>query len=300
MTTGTGLSERAESARTVLEGSGVDTVSESRLVNGLQVTLRRDGRTCRLNYYWSARKGFSFVPAGGDSHLLEAVRAILQGEAEPRLPSGLRIGTDEAGKGDWFGPLVAAGVCCDDGTAEELTSQGVADSKTLGKARLRRLASLLMEREGLVWSVRTVSPGEYNRLFRQFRARGMNSLDIQAMAHGDVVKELAARTGAGLVVIDRFCSRERLAPWLPDGDYSLSLRSRAEDDPVVAAASIIAREVYLRELEALSRGLGSALIPGSGNEADAVGREVARNHGRDKLASLAKVHFSNYFRVLSP
>jgi len=301
MISGSGLAESAALARESLSAAGVKTVSEKKLVNGSQVVLSMAGLSCRVNYYWSVRKGFSTVPAGGDPDLIEFAMGVLSGEAElPPLVEGFRIGTDEAGKGDWFGPLVAAGVACDDGVAGELAALGVADSKTLSNDRVLKLASALTARPGLAWEVRCISPGEYNTLFEHCRTRGMNSLDMQAMAHGEVITRLLARTGAGTVVVDRFCPRERLAPWLPPGDYRLSLRFRAEDDPVVAAASIIARGAYLRELEKLSEGLAVSLSSGSGAAADKVGVELVKLYGQDILASLAKVHFSNYFRASSP
>ena len=127
MISGSCLEESAALARESLSAAGVRTVSEKKLVNGLQVILSMGGRSCGMNYYWSVRKGFSAVPAGGDSNLIEFAMGALSGEAAlPPVVEGFRIGTDEAGKGDWFGPLVAAGVACDDGVVRELVAMGVA------------------------------------------------------------------------------------------------------------------------------------------------------------------------------
>lgn len=294
-----GLSQCVRLACELLARKGIQTVSEKELVNGVQASISADGRACRVNYYWSARKGFSLVPSGGDRELTARVEAILIGKAVPENAIGLRIGTDEAGKGDWFGPLVAAGVACDDETCVLLTAMGVADSKTLTNRRVLELAEALMGMKGLAWASRVVSPPEYNRLFTEFRARLMNSLDIQAMAHGEVIADLFRRTGAGAVVVDKFCSLARISPWLPGGDYKLSLRCRAEDDPAVAAASVIARGLYLRELERLSMELPVKLTPGSGAPADALGRQLVQIVGSDKLSCYVKEHFSNYARVLA-
>jgi ribonuclease HIII len=212
----------------------------------------------------------------------------------------LRIGTDEAGKGDWFGPLVAAGVACDDTAAAALTAAGVADSKTLSNRKVLALLDLIRDTEGLIWSSRIVPPPEYNRLFTDFAGRGMNSLDIQAMAHGEVITNLLGRTGAKQVVVDRFCSEGRLSPWIHGTGFSLALRCRAEDDPVVAAASIIARGSYLRSLEVLSNEFGVSIPPGSGAPADAIGRQLIQTHGIGVLYQCAKVHFGNYSRIATP
>ena len=171
MISGSCLEESAALARESLSAAGVRTVSEKKLVNGLQVILSMGGRSCGMNYYWSVRKGFSAVPAGGDSNLIEFAMGALSGEAAlPPVVEGFRIGTDEAGKGDWFGPLVAAGVACDDGVVRELVAMGVADSKTLSNDRVQKLASALTARPGLAWEVRSISPQEYNSLFKQYAA----------------------------------------------------------------------------------------------------------------------------------
>lgn len=298
MTPETGLQDGLARAEERLFASGIRTLGTRRLTNGIQATLQRDGRECRVNYYFSARRGFSAVPAGGDAFLLEAVAAALGGEEAPVQAEGYRIGTDEAGKGDWFGPLTVAGAACDDGASRRLVSLGVADSKTLSDPRVLHLMDVLLREPGVTTACVCLDPPEYNRLFREARARGMNSLDIQAMAHGRVITQLRERTGADLVVVDRFCCRERLAPWLPPGDYRLSLRVRAEDDPVVAAASIVARGTYLNGLRALSARAGMRLCAGAGSAADAAGRELVRRHGPDALENFVKLHFRNSLKAL--
>lgn len=302
-TPGTHCAELCECARLAgitLAGMGIVTVEERRLVNGMQATLEKDGRSCRINYYWSVKKGFSLVPAGGDSHLLNVVSGALSGRPAPGIITGLRIGTDEAGKGDWFGPLVVAGVACDDAAAAALSSAGVADSKTLSNRRVLELLNVVSDMDGVFRSSRVVQPPEYNSLFSDFAARGMNSLDIQAMAHGGVITDLLNRSGARQVVVDRFCPEERLAPWITGTGFTLSLRCRAEDDPVVAAASILARGLYLKSLEALSLELGVPISPGSGAPADATGRQLVTTWGKGVLYQCAKVHFGNYSRIATP
>ncbi len=295
-----GLSHCVRKARELLALQGIHTDMEKPLVNGVQASVSDGSRSCRVNYYWSEKKGFTLVPAGGDPGLGAKIGTILTGSTATGEATGLRIGTDEAGKGDWFGPLVAAGVACDDEACASLVSMGVADSKTLTNRRVLELTEALTVMDGLAWASRIVPPTEYNSLFSQFKAQGRNSLDIQAMAHGDVITELFRRTGAGSVVVDRFCPEKRLSPWLPAGNYTLYLRCRAEDDPVVAAASVIARGLYLMELDRLSLELPLRLTPGSGAPADQLGRELARIVGSDKLNRYAKEHFSNYARAVAP
>jgi ribonuclease HIII len=295
-----GLEACAAAARDILTAKGVRTMAEKRLSNGLQASLSFNDAACRMNYYWSPGKGFSAVPAGGDRDLLEMALSLLRGTPAPGLISGLRIGTDEAGKGDWFGPLVAAGAAGDDSVAQRLASLGVRDSKTLCDSRVLDLYRDMSLLQGLTLSVRVVAPREYNTLFKEYSLKGMNSLDIQAMAHGEVIGDLLHTVPARTVVVDRFCSEERISPWLPAGDYRLVLRCRAEDDPLVAAASVAARAIYLMELKRLSAGLPEKLVSGSGSPADSVGRNLVKSRGSAVLFDVAKVHFCNYSRAVTP
>ena len=102
------------------------------------------------------------------------------------------------------------------------------------------------------------------------------------------------------MVVDRFCPRARLVPYLPGSDALLELRPRAEDDPAVAAASVIARHLYLESLRSLGEEFGTPLAAGAGEPADNAARKLVEIHGPEVLNSCAKKHFRNTGKVLSP
>ena len=94
---------------------------------------------------------------------------------------------------------------------------------------------------------------------------------------------------------------ERLKPWLTIPLSKVELRVRAEDsEPAVAAASIIARSVYLEELERLSEYCGVSLSPGAGSPVDSIGRQLIHSKGDAILLETAKVHFANTIRITGP
>jgi len=292
---GTRISDTIEALRSI----GVDVVSKRELANGLQLRLARTGTTCKVNLYYSKAKGFSIIPAGGDPLLLDAVISLTRGKA--KTPDGNWIGTDEAGKGDYLGPLVVCAVFCCSKTSEQLVDSGAVDSKTLTDSAIRRIAPLCIDLLDSAYSSLSISPDVYNRRFTELRSCGMNSLDLLAEAHGKVIGVLFDRGYTpDRIVIDQFCGRKRLDPFLPSTDARLELRPRAEDDPAVAAASVIARFCYVEALSEMSERYGVELTPGAGRSVDAVARILTEMYGPQVLEETAKIHFRNTLRIISP
>jgi ribonuclease HIII len=282
-------------------GVSVDEVRE--LPYGLQLLLSGHKASCKVNLYYSKKKGNSIVQAGGDRHLLDIVLgdSFVASVKEPamKVQSGYRAGSDEAGKGDYFGPLVVAAVACSYDTAKALRAMGAADSKKLSRVKVRALYEAITVMEGVRYSVYSIVPREYNRLFDSFRTQGRNSLDMLAMAHGKALGNLVLEDREpDRFVVDKFCSLERLKPWLTVPAQNVELRERAEDsEPAVAAASIIARSVFLDELNRLSSLYKVQLKPGSGASSDSLGRELVLLHGEGVLVDTVKLHFANTNRV---
>jgi len=92
----------------LLKMGGIVPVERRELVNGIQIELSDGVRRCRYNFYYSNRKGFSVVPAGGNPELRTSIQQIIEGREIDIPEKASRIGSDEAGKGDYLGPLTAA------------------------------------------------------------------------------------------------------------------------------------------------------------------------------------------------
>lgn len=296
-----GLKKHLTQSLSRLNDAGITVESEKELPYGVQLKLSRGETSCAVNLYHSKKKGPSTVGSGGDQGLLnQALQLLARTPLYTTLETkGIRTGTDEAGKGDYFGPLVAAAVRCDEQTAKLLREMGAGDSKRLSAATVESLYGKITVMENIHWWVHAVEPHEYNTLFASLRRRGMNSLDIQAMAHGKAIEGVLKKAGGtGTIIIDKFCSMERLKPWLPEGANNIELMVRAEDrEPAVAAASIIARSVYLIRLKELSGKYGVTLRPGAGSEVDATGRTLVAKQGEAVLPLVGKIHFSNTLRM---
>lgn len=200
-------------------------------------------------------------------------------------------GSDEAGKGDYFGPLVVAAVRADAKMIETLREIGVADSKTLTDKRALKLGAIL--RDTVEHSIRRVDPNEYNALYPEYPALNSFLADL----HAEVIRPLA-QPGEN-VLVDQFERRGLVRKALHSAQIRLTEVPRAERHPVVAAASILARQEFLLGIEELSGDFGMSLHKGAGAPVDAVGIELVRLQGEEALRGAAKLHFKNTEKILS-
>jgi len=199
------------------------------------------------------------------------------------------IGSDEAGKGDYFGPLVVVALRADAQERAELMRSGVADSKTLSDDTIARLAPALEQRYAFASEV--LMPVDYNVEHPRFGS--LNPL--LAELHARCIRKLA-QPGA-MVLVDKFADDKLVASRLRGVDVELHQRTRAEREPVVAAASVLARHLFVEGLRKLSDEFAIDLHKGAGAPTDASAREFVRLYGREKLVHVAKVHFKNTQKI---
>lgn len=282
--------------RPVLDEWDVRIAGHREIDYGTQYYLERGKESVRMNVFTTGKVTVQGKNSGLRDLLVGRLAAreekhattsgVLSG-SKPAFDVTPRVGIDEAGKGDYFGPLVVAGARVTGARAAEgLQRLGVRDSKTLGVIAARATAEGILEILGgnNVRAV-TLSPREYEA--RRRAAGNVNKLldEIDAW----IIAEL--KDDVELIVVDQYAvsARERLEPFVSEG-VKLDVRNRAEDDAAVAAASILARARYLEELERLSARVGFELPRGSTHVVDA-GRRVFGERGRAGLDEVAKTSF---------
>ncbi len=201
------------------------------------------------------------------------------------------FGIDESGKGDFFGPLVIAGVFTDATIARQLLDAGIMDSKRIASAaRIRKLAALIRATPGCASEVVSIGPERYNEMHRSFG----NLNRLLAWGHARVIEKLsAARPDCPRALSDQFARPEVLQRALREKGLRLTLeqRTRGEADVAVAAASILARERFVDWMEKTSAACGVKLPLGASDAVVAAGRELVAEHGPDALRKAAKLHF---------
>ena len=204
------------------------------------------------------------------------------------------IGTDEAGKGDYFGSLAVAGVYVNSEICGILHTLGVRDGKRLSDSQVRKLAQEIRRHCGECISLAELEPSEYNERYDTFRRGGQNLNNLLASLHAEVILNLLNEYGdCRHVLVDRFAKEEVLATQLRstmDPNVKLVQIPKAESDIAVAAASIVARDIFLQQLEQLSNRYQIQLPKGASQVIDA-GKQFVEQHGAEALHDVAKWHF---------
>lgn len=206
-----------------------------------------------------------------------------------------RLGTDESGKGDYFGPLVIAGVFLPEEQEEVLSELGVKDSKRISDNRVRELAGLI--KKGYTHSIVAIGPEKYNSLYTKLR----NLNRILAWAHSRAIENLLEEVNCKLAITDQFGDKAFVLNALMKRGKSIELiqRPKAEEDLAVAAASILARAEFLTRLYFLSKDIGFDLPKGASPLVEEAGLKLVKAHGVQVLDKVAKKHFKNTARILS-
>jgi ribonuclease HIII len=208
---------------------------------------------------------------------------------------GAHIGLDEAGKGDYFGPLVIGAVYVDEQTEPRLIELGVRDSKLLTDSRILALAEKI--KALCPHFVVPIEPKRYNELYNKIHH--LNRL--LAWGHAWTLEQMLEKVPANLAIIDQFGDKSYILQALREKGRSITIvqRPRAEEDVAVAAASILARARFVQQLEQLSKRVGTTLPKGASDPAIvAVGREIVAKFGKDILTEVAKLHFKTTQAIL--
>ena len=210
------------------------------------------------------------------------------------------IGTDESGKGDYFGPMVIAGVWVDVPTVRKLESIGVKDSKMLSDRRCRALAEEIRRSCKGKYQEVEISPERYNELYEQFRAEKKNLNHLLAWGHARAIESILERLACTHAVADQFGDEQYIKSRLMQRGKDLKLIQvpKGERYIAVAAASILARDYFLRRLEQISQQVGIDLPKGASDTVVAAAKTVVKLTNVEDLRKIAKLHFKTTTLVI--
>ena len=198
-------------------------------------------------------------------------------------------GSDESGKGDYFGPLVVAAVCVNDDKARRLFISGVTDSKRLSSAELKRLNECIFDIAGRnCIEIICISPSSFNRLYD--RMQNMN--DILAWAHQKALSAVSSRNACTAAVIDKFSTDrtvDRMSKSLPG--VALHAITRGEREIAVAAASVVASARFAKEMDTIGNAMGVQIPFGAGESAGKLAKTIISEQGRDYFRTVGKANF---------
>ncbi|MCI0529291.1 MAG: ribonuclease HIII [Nitrospira sp.] len=208
--------------------------------------------------------------------------------------SGSWIGIDESGKGDYFGPLVVAGVYVEPHQVHDLVLMGIKDSKQLSDQRALALARELSSH--VTSSLVVIGPKRYNELYEKMK----NLNKILAWAHARVLENILQQVDCSRALSDQFGDERFILNALLEKGKKIELeqRPKAESDPAVAAASILARAEFLKRLQRLSQEVGITLPKGASKLVEDAARSLIKRNGPQVLQNVAKWHFRTTQAVL--
>jgi len=236
----------------------------------------------------------------------KGVEEFVQFELEPKILGEAKLGyeevhapemfephfgVDESGKGDFFGPLVIAGVYVDRGIARSLMDAGVQDSKRItSDSRIRTLADGIRKNSMGLNEVVLIGPAKYNELYEKFG----NLNKLLAWGHARVIENLLGKKpDCPRSLSDQFADARLIEQSLLRHGQKIEIqqRPRAESDIAVAAASILAREGFINWLDREGKKIGTRLERGVSPGVKATAEKLVQEKGPDALRQVAKVHF---------
>lgn len=205
-----------------------------------------------------------------------------------------RIGVDESGKGDYFGPLIIAGVYITPKLEAKLKKMGVRDSKTINDKKIRVLRDKIVDM--CPFSVVVIGPDRYNELYD--RIGNLNRL--LAWGHARVIENLLSKVNCDKVIIDKFGNNKYILDSLMKRGKKIPIvqKVRAESDCSVAAASIVARGEFIRRLARLAKELDVKLPKGASKNVEAAAKALIERQGIESLKKAAKMHFKTTRKII--
>lgn len=226
---------------------------------------------------------------------MQPPKAEQQAPTSSDVPSSW-IGTAESGRGDYFGPLVIAGVLVTMETQKELSALGIGNADTLLHKSIYWLAGQI--RQLCPHSIAVIDPPHYNALHDRMRS----IFRILGSGHARVIEVILSNHSCEHAVVSNFGAAKHLRSALMDKGKRINILqpTHAKDDLAVAAASILARVAYLNSLRSLSSTYRFPLPKGAGRPAIEAGRRFVSQVGKANLKYVAKLHFSTSGYVLNP
>lgn len=266
--------------------------------------------TPQLNAYWRARTARysaifyntgKFLIQGSDvKEIAQRVEEFLDLEKsdfeDNRQDANIplrRIGVDESGKGDFFGPLVVAGVLVDESNIELLKKAGVKDCKKVDDKHIYKLAATI--KNNCVFSVITINPSKYNELYGK-----LNNLNLLlAWGHARAIENILEKKECDFALSDKFGDEKLIQNALMKRGAKIHLeqKCKAESDIAVAAASILARAQFLSGISELSVKYGIEIPKGASEKVVQAAKSISDRYSKDELKNATKIHFKTYSQI---
>ena len=287
----------------LFQNEGLKVTEPIRKEYSYQINILEGSEKISLQVYFGKKGNKTLIQGNKDLLLYKIANDLIFGEkflddVKPEAePEHSYIGTDESGKGDYFGPLAVAGVFISKETGKYLRSIGVRDSKEISDAQIKELALAIRNHNDIPQEVVLILPEKYNQLYEK-----MGNLNrMMGWAHARVIENLLAKCDAEEAISDKFGNEKIILDSLLQKGRQIQLNqvTKAERFTAVAAASILARNAVVHWFESQSKKYRIKLLKGSSDEVEKVARIFLREYGEEILASLVKLHFKTSKKIFN-
>lgn len=293
--------------KTLLEPEGFSVTAYNNISYGIQFSVSFSDWSGVIRVYQNnkgvIRNDYSQLRSAGYA---SRIRAIIERKQAPVKENVVGIGfpvigSDESGKGDYFGPLVSAAVYVDEQTAKMLAFEGVRDSKKLSDKRNEDLSEKIVKICNDKYSIIEISPEKYNELYDQFTREKKNLNTLLAWGHAKAIEELLAKVECNNAIADQFADERFILSKLQEKGKKLNLiqMHKAEENIAVAAASILARARFLQKLSKLSSEYRVDLPKGASINVINTAKTIVTARGKEALRKIAKLHFKTTKEILT-
>jgi ribonuclease HIII len=200
------------------------------------------------------------------------------------------IGTDESGKGDFFGPLVIAGVMVDEENAQRFLDLGIKDSKKLSDKKMLSMAVEI--KKYAPHSIVAISNLKYNELYANMK----NLNKLLAWGHARAIENVLEHNVCEYALSDKFGDESLIQSALMKNGRNIRLEQmcKAESDIAVATASVLARATFVQKLQEMENTYGLKFQKGCSSLVKDVAYQFIQKHGKEKLKEVCKTHFKTY------
>jgi ribonuclease HIII len=293
--------QKIESIKARLQKEKIAVTDISQKDYNFEFSAEQSKSKVKVQVYFG-KKGVKVIFQGDDkSDLFKKVRNLSLDEPvldladQPFNEPEEYIGTDECGKGDFFGPLVAAAVYVNDKTKVLLRQAGVRDSKDLSDFQIKICAKDVKRIVGVNYSAIRINPEKYNQIYEQFG----NLNKLLNWAHSKAVSNLLDNIKCKFIITDKFCNKELdISSLEKHSDVEFLQETKAEKYVGVAAASILARESFL---EWFDNNLinGKQFPKGSSEQTEHFAKLLLKKINEDEMKKYSKLHFKTYKKIKS-
>lgn len=258
-----------------------------------EFSVNKNKSTAKILVYFGSKGIKTVIQGNRKNKLFKELDHILNGAIifdeipieEPRE----YIGSDESGKGDFFGPLIVCAFAFDNSIKESLKKLNVRDSKEISEKEILNIYNHLKKDFKERIEIIEIHPKKYNQLYENTQ----NLNKILLWAHIKAINNLFKKFDYKSVIIDKFAPKKSFNDKIPT-TKELIIEEKAERFLGVAAASIIARARLILWFQNKSKELGIKLLFGAASSVTELAKEIFVKNGKELLNELIKLHFKNF------